>query len=112
MVQVRKWKGPHTNFVIEQFNAYTEDQESGWNYDAIKPQIEEYYATCLEEDADTPFHKEPRIEADSFVKHFKEKASKYKILRMKDNCHRRVPQDKAANQNEQEAPSPGEKEKG
>ena len=105
-----RWKVPHTNFLTGQFNAHDKDCETGWNPKAQKPQIEMYYRTLMEDDQNTPFHNHP-IQLENFVEHFKEKAKEHEVNRLKDK-HRRVPQDKMANQTEQKAPSPGEKEKG
>ena len=75
----RKWKTQHTNFINDKFKAHKEDQDSGWDWTAIKPQIEAYYEKLMEEDADTPFHREPHIGKEKFCGHFKGKAHTYRI---------------------------------
>ena len=110
---IRKWKTAHADFTLERFKDHKKDPETGWDWKAQRPQIVEYYNTVMQGNTDTPFNQPPFVGEDKFVTNFKNKAAFYKSLLLKDQDeHRRVPQDKTANQSEQEAPSPGEKENG
>ena len=86
-------KVPHTNFLTGQFNAHDKDCETGWNPKAQKPQIEMYYRTLMEDDTNTPFHKN-LIPLEKFVKHFQGKAKDHELNRLKDQPkHWRVSQE-------------------